>query len=404
MTEFDVAVVGGGMVGAALAAALGTAGRSVAVIEARLPRAWRPEDDYDLRVSAINRASQHLLERVGAWPGIVARRASAYRRMVVWDAQGGGEIAFDAVELGEPDLGHIVENRVVQEALLERLEQLDAVRLFAPLGLESLEVEAHAAHLRLSDGSSVQARLVVGADGARSRVRELAGMRRSERPYGQTAIVATVATARAHEATAWQRFLPSGPLAFLPLGDGRSSIVWSALTAEAERLLALDDAAFRRELAQASDLRLGDIGACSARAGFPLVGSQAYPYVQPRVALIGDAAHTIHPLAGQGVNLGLMDAATLAETLTSSVRDPGSLRVLRRYERARRGENEAVMRAMEGFRALFGARLPLLPWLRGRGMRLVGELAPLKRQLMLRALGTAGRRPVLATPPVDTPR
>lgn len=402
--EFDVVVVGGGMVGAALAAALGLAGRSVAVVEARLPPAFRAQDDYDLRVSAINRASQHLLERLGAWPAILERRASAYRRMRVWDARSTGEISFDAVELGEPDLGHIIENRVIQEALLERLEQLDSVRLFAPFGVETLKVEPQYARVGLSDGSALQARLVVGADGARSRIRELAGIRRSARDYGQTAVVATVATEALHESTAWQRFLPTGPLAFLPLGDGRSSIVWSATAAEAERLLGLDDADFRRELAQAADLRLGCITACSARAGFPLVGGQSYPYVLPRVALVGDAAHSIHPLAGQGVNLGFMDAAELAGVLLASPRDPGSTILLRRYERARRGENEAVMRLMEGFRLLFGSRLPLLPWARGRGMRLAGTVEPLKRRLMAHALGTGGRRPELATPPLDPTR
>ena len=404
LREFDVVVVGGGMVGAALAAALGQAGRSVAVVEARLPSAWRSDDDYDLRVSAINRASQHLLERLGAWPAILGRRANAYRRMRVWDARSVGDIEFDAVDLGESNLGHIIENRVIQESLLECLARLDTVQLFAPLGVETLTVESKTARVGLSDGSVLLARLVVGADGARSRIRELAGIQRSERSYGQTAIVATVATEAPHESTAWQRFLPTGPLAFLPLGDGRSSIVWSATSAEAERLLALDDAEFRSELARAVDLRLGGITACSARAGFPLVGGQSYPYVLPRVALIGDAAHSIHPLAGQGVNLGLMDAAELAGVLGSTGRDPGSMAVLRRYERARRGENEAVMRLMEGFRLLFGSQLPLLPWARGRGMRLVGALEPLKRQLMSHALGTAGRRPELAAPPVDQAR
>lgn len=402
--EFDVVVVGGGMVGAALAAALGLAGRSVAVIEARVPPAWRADEDYDLRVSAINRASQHLLEHLDAWSAILERRASAYRRMVVWDARSSGEIEFDATEIGEADLGHIIENRVIQESLLERLEQLDAVQLFAPLGVEGLELEPKVAYVSLSDGSRLRSRLVVGADGARSRIRELAGMKRSERDYGQTAIVATVSTELPHESTAWQRFLPTGPLAFLPLGDGRCSIVWSAVTDEAERLLSLGDDEFCRELTQALDLRLGRVTGCGPRAGYPLVGGQAYPYVQSRVALVGDAAHTIHPLAGQGVNLGLMDAAELAGVLAATTRDPGSPVVLRRYERARRGENEAVMRLMEGFRLLFGSHLPLLPWVCGRGMRVLGDVDPIKRRLMAHALGSAGRRPGLATPLVDRAR
>ncbi|APZ43711.1 UbiH/UbiF/VisC/COQ6 family ubiquinone biosynthesis hydroxylase [Acidihalobacter ferrooxydans] len=404
LREFDIVIVGGGMVGAALAVALALAGRNVAVVEARLPDAWQVDEDYDLRVSAINRASQNLLSRLGVWPGIVSRRANPYRRMVVWDARSTGEIAFDAVELGEPDLGHIVENRVIQHALLERLAQLDGVQLFAPQSVETLEIGPQTAQLTLSDGTRLGARLVVGADGARSRVCELAGMRRSVRKYGQTALVATVATDASHADTAWQRFLPTGPLAFLPLGDGRSSIVWSATTAQAERLLGLDDDAFRAELSRAFDLRLGCVTACSERAAFALIGGQAYPYVQPRVALIGDAAHSIHPLAGQGVNLGFMDAAELAGVLAATGRDPGALAVLRRYERARRGENEAVMRLMESFRVLFGSGLPMLPWLRGRGMRLVGGLTPVKRQVMLHALGTAGQRPELATTPLDQTR
>lgn len=402
LMEFDVIVIGAGMVGTALAAALGQAGRSVALVEARLPPVWNTKNDYDLRVSAVNRASQHLLEHLGAWPGIVGRRAASYQRMVVWDAVSRGEITFDAVELGEADLGHIIENRVIQESLLERVSQMDdAVRLFAPRTLAALTPGPRAVDVELDDGSRLRSALVVGADGARSRVRELAGMRRSKRDYGQIAIVATVATVAPHQATAWQRFLPTGPLAFLPLGDGRSSIVWSTTSDEAKQLLALDDEAFRAELEVAFGLRLGRITHCSARAGYPLVGGQAYPYVMPRVALVGDAAHSIHPLAGQGVNLGLRDAAELAGVLAGCGRDPGSLLVLRRYERARRGENEAVMRLMEGFRLLFCSRAPFVPLLRGEGMRVVGRVAPLKRRVMAHALGTAGRRPELATPLLD---
>ena len=401
MNDYDIAVVGGGMVGAALALALGRAGWSVAVIEASPLPLWEAGEEYDLRVSAINRASQNLLTHLGAWEGILRRRASPYRRMRVWDAGSDGEIVFDALELQEPDLGHIIENRVILTALLEVMQRMENVRLLAPVGLSGIEFRPAEVRLSLSDRTRLHARLVVGADGARSLVRELAGIRRTRRDYGQTAIVATVATESPHHATAWQRFRPTCPLAVLPLGDGRSSIVWSTRNQEAERLLSLDDDAFREALAAAFEHRLGAVLEVGPRAAFPLVGGQSYPYVRPRVALVGDAAHSIHPLAGQGVNLGFMDAAELAAALAGRRRDPGALQRLRRYERARRGENEAVMRLMEAFRSLFGLPAPPLARMRGAGMRLVGGIAPLKRRIMAQALGVAGPRPPLASTPQD---
>lgn len=401
LTEFDIAVVGGGMVGAAMATALAGTGWTVAVIEPRLPADWHAEDDYDLRVSAINRASQNLLTRLGVWEEILAMRANPYRRMRVWDARSTGEISFDAMELTEPDLGHIIENRVIQLALLEALKAFENVRLLAGVELKGIEFRHGEVRLSLSDRTRIHARLIIGADGARSRVRELANIHRSRRDYGQVAIVAAVTTKAPHESTAWQRFLPTGPLAFLPLHDGRSSIVWSLPVREADRLMALEDADFCKELGEAFEYRLGEVTKVGRRGAFPLIGGQSYPYVRSRVALVGDAAHSIHPLAGQGVNLGFMDVAELADILDDLRIDPGRLDLLRRYERARRGENEAVMRLMEGFRGIFGTSLPLLSPLRSAGIRAVDRFSPLKRRIMAHALGTAGHRPKLALTPQD---
>lgn len=395
-TEYDVIIVGGGMVGATLACALAQGGMSIAVIESHEPPAFDPEADYDLRVSAISRASQRIFEGLGAWRGMCARRVSPYREMHVWDAAGPGRIHFSAAELGEPDLGHIIENSVVQAALLERLAALDGARWYCPAGLRRLQVTEGGAQVELSDGRRLTAALVVGADGANSRVRELSGISRSTRAYDQRAVVATVRTERGHAHTAWQRFLPTGPLAFLPLADGRCSIVWSADTAEAGRLMAMEDTAFRQALGRALDYRLGQVIETGPRAAFTLRGSQAVPYVRPRIALVGDAAHTIHPLAGQGANLGFLDAATLAEVLLRQGGDPGAYPRLRRYERARRGDNLAMMRAMEGFKLLFGAQAAPLRRLRNLGLTLTDRAVPVKHALMRRAMGLSGELPALA--------
>lgn len=399
--EFDILVVGGGMVGAAFACACLGKGWRIALVETREPQRSWPAGEVDLRVSALNRASQRILERLGAWDRVAQLGASPYRQMHVWDAVGGGSIHFDSAELGESDLGHIVENRVTQLALWERLEGAREVHLLCPAKLDDVELTRDAALLDLKDGRRISARLLVGADGRDSRVRGRVGITTQGWLYDQQAIVANVQVQEWHRETAWQRFLPTGPLAFLPLLDGRCSIVWSATGSRAEELLALGEAEFRLELQEAIDSRLGAIGEIGPRAAFGLRMQHAKQYVLPHLALIGDAAHAVHPLAGQGVNLGFMDVAALAAALDDARgkrRDIGGLWTLRRYERARRGDNILMLAAMDGFNRLFSNELPPLAALRSAGLSTVDRLAPMKHLFMRQALGSGDDLPPLASP------
>jgi 2-octaprenylphenol hydroxylase len=385
--QYDVIIAGGGMVGSTLACLLGKAGKRVAVLEAHEPPPFFPADPYDLRVSAISRASQRALAQAGAWEGVVARRACAYEVMQVWDATGDGEIRFDAADLGEPDLGHIVENRMIQLALLDAIRALDGVDLYCPDKLAAFTVDETSVSVTLSSGKTLQAQLLVGADGAQSKVRQLAGISLETNDYGQKGLVCVVQSELPHQETAWQRFMPTGPLAFLPLGDGSCSIVWTLPADRADAMVQKSEADFCLELAAALDQRLGGITAVGDRAAFSLRGRHAEPYIQERLALVGDAAHTIHPLAGQGVNLGIKDAVELANQLIRASGDLGSEKVLRAYERARRGDNVLTQKAMEGFRLLFCNTLT--PWkiLRNSGLSIMNRMGFLKYEIAKKAMG-----------------
>lgn len=408
MTErYDIVIVGAGMVGATLACALarmdslkrGNSDLKIAVIEAQSAVTEWPQDSTDLRVSAITPASQRIFTGLGVWDQMCSLRVSPFREMHVWDATGDGEIHFDSAEIGEPQLGHIIENRVIQTALLKRINDFDTIEFICPATLESVAFKSDLATLVLHGGRSIETRLVVGADGGRSQVRALAGIKTRGWQYDQKAVVATVQTRCSHQETAWQRFLPDGPLAFLPLGDGASAIVWSTTPDHADALLAMDESLFLENISEAFDYKLGEVTHVAARGVFPLSLQHAGAYVSDRLALIGDAAHTIHPLAGQGVNLGLLDAATLSEVLMDardSGRDIGTRRVLRRYERWRKGDNVVTMLAMDGFKRLFATSVPPVQLLRNTGLTIANAIAPLKNQIMLHALGIKGDLPRLA--------
>lgn len=393
----DVAIIGAGIAGSALALALSGRGLAIALVEAQpLPVGALPEtlglDVFDPRVSALTPRSRELLAQLGAWAAIDAYRQCPYRHMTVWDGEGTGRIDFDCADLDLPALGHIVENRAITHALMTRIRSARDIRVFNPATLESVDPgAAPGPRLALGTGEQLAAELLVAADGALSRVRELMRFRTREWDYGQCAIVATVELEQSHRDTAWQVFLPTGPLAFLPLPGGNyCSIVWSLDDVVVAERLALDDGAFCAELERGFESRLGRVLACSRRFAFPLRQRHAVDYVRPGIALVADAAHTIHPLAGQGINLGLQDVAVLAEeVLAGRSRGvaAGQLQLLRRYQRRRKGENLAMMAAMEGFRRLFGHSAPPLRWLRNTGLSGVGQLPPLKRQLMRHAMG-----------------
>jgi len=395
-----IAIAGAGVVGLAVAALLAK-GRAadrlhVHVLEARAVPRWRGEET-DLRVYALSRASQCLLDHVGAWDAVLDARASPYRRMHVWEGDepfGAAALDFDSAEIGEPDLGHIIEDNLLRSVLADTLAACENATLGIGEALASVDVGRRGVTIALANGGRIEASALVGADGSESAVRELAALPVAARGYGQTAVVTHVTSEKPHGQTAWQRFLPGGPLAFLPLADGRSSIVWSVPSERALELRALPDGEFLAELNAASAGVLGTLTACAARAGFPLQALHALRYTAPRVVIVGDAAHTVHPLAGQGMNLGLLDAACLAGVIEAAVlagEDPGDLKVLKRYERARKGDNLAMLAAFDALNRLF--RLPL--WaapVRAAGMRVVGIAAPVKHALMQRALGLAASR------------
>ncbi|RMQ95373.1 2-octaprenyl-3-methyl-6-methoxy-1,4-benzoquinol hydroxylase [Pseudomonas savastanoi pv. glycinea] len=399
----DLLIVGAGMVGSALALALQGSGLNVIVVDGG-PLSVKPFDAqamFEPRVSALSAASKRILQRLGAWEGIASRRTSPYGEMQVWDGSGTGQIHFSAASVHADVLGHIVENRVVQDALLDRLHDCD-IGLLANARLEQMRRSGDDWLLTLADGRLLRAPLVIAADGANSAVRRLTGTQTREWDYQHHAIVTSVRTSNPHRKTAWQRFTDNGPLAFLPLqreGEHWCSIVWSVTPKEAERLTALDDDTFCRELEQAFEGRLGPVLAVDPRVCVPLRQRHAKRYVAEGLALIGDAAHTIHPLAGQGVNLGFLDAAVLAEVLLHANERGERLadvRVLSRFERRRMPHNLALMAAMEGFERLFQADQLPLRWLRNTGLKMVNQMPEAKATFVRQALGLSGDLPDLA--------
>ena len=386
--RLDVAVAGGGVVGAACALALARAGLQAALVEARPAPRWLAERP-DLRVFALAPDNAALLDALGVWPQVVRARAQPYRKMRVWDAGGGDELAFDAATLARDELGWIVENGLLVDRLWAALVAA-GVQVHCPARVQGMEQDEAGVRLQLDDGTRLEARVAVAADGGASELRRLAGLDVDAHDYGQRGVVAFIETADPHRETAWQRFLPTGPLALLPFTQGRSSIVWTLPEAEAARVLALDDAAFAVALTDASAARLGRAVPVSERAAFPLRRQLVRQQVAGRVLVLGDAAHVVHPLAGQGVNLGLRDVAALrAEVESAQARrvDWASAHRLQRWARRRRSDNTVSAYAFEGINRLYSNADPLAVLARGPLLGLAGKLPPLTRALWRHAAG-----------------
>jgi 2-octaprenylphenol hydroxylase len=381
-TDYDILIVGGGIVGMTFACALARTPLRLAILDHEIPAGEALTSNYDLRVSAINLDSQHIFQQIGIWPAIVATRIASFREIRVWDAVGQGAIHFSSQQLAEPQLGHIIEQRMMLHALRERLAACENITILCPVQPEAFQKMDNGVQLQLNGGQSLSAKLLIGADGAHSWVRQAAGIPLHKWSYHHQALVTTVHTELSHQDTAWQCFWPQGPLALLPLADPHHcSIVWSTLPAQAEQLLNMAEEDFNQALTMTFEQRLGRLRKIDRLLHFPLHMRHVKQYVKPNVALIGDAAHTLHPLAGQGVNLGIADAASLAEGIERALQKTRAVndwQMLRRYERSRKGDNWRMIGFMELFKRLFASRLPLAIHARAMGLNFVDQQMLLK--------------------------
>ena len=397
--RYEVIVCGGGMVGAATACALAHGGIKVALLERFNPeRHWSPEP-IDIRVSALTKASQNILDSLGAWSGMVQRGVCAYRDMWVWDARADGELHFDCADTEFNELGHLVENRTTVAALWDVLDSLPSATCITPATVIDMQLNENGRQLYLEDGRILEAELVIAADGRDSALRGMAGITVTGWEYHQDGLVATVSTEKSHQHTAWQRFLDEGPLAFLPLKNGQCSIVWTLSSATSKNYLALADQDFLQVLEHASGGILGKMLDVGPRGAFPLRFQYANRYIDQRFALCGDAAHAMHPLAGQGVNAGLLDAAAIAELIIQTRREQrplSSSRFLRRYERWRKGDNLMMMSSMDALNKTYSVTAQ--PWvnLRSAGMNMINNTAMVKAYFNRYAMGLRDDLPKLA--------
>ena len=390
----DIVIVGAGMVGLAIANLLRKSDlANVTVIDAGKKPIFSLEDDLSLRVSAIAPGSVELLRAIGVWDEIATERACPYRDMRVWDAAGHADgpetVAFSAAEFAAPQLGFIVENILVRTALLNKVAQTNVATRFETT-IKSMRKSSNRYELELDSGRTLAPELVIGADGARSFIRDAAAIEIDSWPHEQKAFVTHLMPELDHRNTAWQRFLTDGPLGILPLHDGRVSIVWSTTPENADDALAMTDEQLASRLTEISGGVLGRLTPSGDRGAFPLESQHAKHYVTPGLALVGDAAHAIHPLAGQGVNLGFADAIKLAEVLVSALEGGefiGDRPVLRKYERARKGDNQLMLNFVRGLNKLFSAEYSSLQPLRGAGMAAFNKSGPLREHAVRVALG-----------------
>lgn len=383
----DIAIVGGGLVGAALCLALDRLGFDVRLLERGAAPGALDADPFDARVYAISPGSAAFLGDLGVWPAVLRQRAAAYESMRIWSRDGARKLSFSAADLGTPCLGWIVEQQLMLSLLWQALPAATRLPGSEVRGFRSLGDQQQI--LQLQSADEIHARLVISAEGANAVLRDIAGITAQGWSYEQQAVVCHLETSVPHRGTALQRFLPDGPLAFLPLPDGRRSIVWSTTPARARQLIEMPAERFHQQLAEAIQHETGTVGASTRRISFPLRGVHAQQYVSDGFALIGDSAHVVHPLAGQGVNLGLADAAELARVLgeaRAAGRNWSGVRVLRRYERARQAQNQQMLALTDSLNRAFRVPLPGLSWVLGSGLSLIDRVPPLKRMLMSSAM------------------
>ncbi len=389
--HFDIIIVGGGMVGLSVAAGLAEHYKIAVIDSAKLTFEFPKKTET--RVSAITRASENWLKSLNAWQQIPQQKKSSYRQMKVWDSSGNGKLEFSAQQVAEPNIGHIIENSVIQCGLLKSLQRLiekSQIQLFDEQKVAQMLLDKDQTEVVLTNGERLSSRLIVAADGANSWVRKQLGFIVTSESYQQGALVALIKSQKSHQRTAWQRFLPSGPLAFLPMKQQNChSIVWSLDDDLLDSALVSDVERFERDLEKAIEHQFGSLELISKRVAFPLVAKHAASYVQNRVVLVGDAAHNIHPLAGQGVNLGFKDAkalVTVLKTVAEVAGDPGNKRYLRQYERARKGDNLKVQKAMSLLKQGFANEQQILATLRNLGMNVVNQQDFVKKRLIQSAM------------------
>ncbi len=383
------------MIGITAACLFARQGLRTALIDQNALAQWNPKT-VSARVSALNIASINLFKSLDVWESISNKRISCYTDMVVWEDGSNASISFDAASLSRPYLGCIIENCAIVDSIAEKLNHNYHFQKFEDTALLNIEHTDTGPILQLDNGSTLNCKLLIGADGARSRVRELSNIDTEFFDYGQDAIVTTVTLAQSHRATAWQAFLPTGPVALLPLENGHCSLIWSCDRKHAETLLNLNEKEFCTTLSAIFESQPGCITACQPPAHFPLRQHHAEHYISTNTALIGDAAHITHPLAGLGANIGFMDAASLSQVVESAADRHLNISrrsVLRRYERWRKGENSLVLNTMKGFKELFGSSSPTSKTARQTGIRIVNHMPPLKNPVARYAMGIAGDLP-----------
>ena len=394
--DADVIVVGGGITGSSFACLLGLAGMKVILLESGV-RQINSLKQSDARIFSMTLASRKILTKAGVWSRIAEDDIGQFNQMHVWDENGVGEIHFDSATISYSEMGYIIPYQVIADALQDTLLTMDSIRCIWSVVPSSLQRDNNGIKIKIEDGSSYTAKLLVAADGANSKIRQLAGINRLRHDYKQSALACVVSTELPHKRVARQRFLKHGPLAFLPMAENhKSAIVWSTSPEHCKHLSRLDTDCFHAELSEAFAHELGNVVKSSQRFAFPLARARTDSYTQPYLALIGDSAHTIHPLAGQGANLGLLDAAALAQVVIKTHqrgRHAGRHAVLRRYERWRKGKNDSMMYLMDGFKYLFENQTQPLPLLRNIGLDLVNDIDIMKNTIMKHAMGLEGGLP-----------